>query len=332
MTFTLVDIVGRTNNFSNCVAKEGNFKIVISNIVGNRRKLKMIILKLFFYIINLFKFIITLLSGDKIIYNIPLFVLFESLVIRIFKRSQVGLILHNQNIHHNRKIDWSTFFFFNSFDWIVCHDKNVYNFIKNKIVSNNIYYTPLPLINILNKKENILKKNKKNKKFRVAYLGQLRKQKGIDLVFDWVIKHKKVNDGVIVCVFGEPIDILVPDKFRTRPDTFVLDYFIPENEFISQILKCDLVILPYKSSSGSAVLSLIVSLKIPIVSNNLNVFDDLAKNHNFIKTIKITEPQDIGKAIQIGISLSKKTNLNWDSAISELSLSNYVNILKNMFK
>lgn len=110
---------------------------------------------------------------------------------------------------------------------------------------------------------------------RVAlFLGLIRAYKGLDLLIDAVSRLATENDWLLV-VAGEPWGDLGPAIERQVRDLGVGDrvrlrlQWLPEAEVPAALAAADLVVLPYRSGSQSAVAPLALAAGLPVLSTRV---------------------------------------------------------------
>lgn len=321
----VIDISGRTDFFSEKVAKALNADYVsCGGVMGNAIAYK--VYRFLLYAKNLFHLIFLLLRNKQMYYNIPKFFVLEALIFRAFGGGRTTLIVHNKYLHHQCNDSWQVRFFYRSFRRFMVHDPEVERFLRHVVKNGNVLIHPLPSFYSI--PPNGLPDVQSVGGWKVGFVGQLRKQKGADLLLQWIDELKDPNDGLKIVILGESIDVVVPDGVRLRSDVELHDYYLSEEELISYAASTDVFILPYRHSSGSAILSLAVELRKPVLCSKIPVFEYYEEMGDFIRLLKLDDVdgfEDVGEAVRQLVSVEA---YDWCRTSYKWSMQSYVDYLR----
>lgn len=126
------------------------------------------------------------------------------------------------------------------------------------------------------------KLDKKNKEQRIKYdflfIGHMRPEKGVDILYDaWIYFHKIYPDSSL-CIAGNPNcyeAYLEERKSQCKDNNIDLNLgFIKDDDYISLIKASRCVIFPYTGGTNSGVVSTVVSLNKDIITSNIGMFAD----------------------------------------------------------
>ena len=170
----------------------------------------------------------------------------------------------------------------------------------------------------------------------ILFFGLIRPYKGLDILIKSVNLLKKSIPELKVLIVGEPYMDMKKYFLKIQElglkNFFIFDdHFVDENKLKKYFLSSDLVVLPYKKSTQSGVLSLSMNFNIPsIVSSNGGLKDYIINNKTgFISSLK---PKDISSLIEQYFSknLYKEFSMNikehkkiftWDKFEKSLQLN-----------
>ncbi|MEJ2580505.1 MAG: glycosyltransferase family 4 protein [Acidobacteriota bacterium] len=119
---------------------------------------------------------------------------------------------------------------------------------------------------------------------RVAlFLGLIRSYKGVDLLIEAVARQPEGSDWLVV-VAGEPWENLGPE-LQSRVSGLGIEErvrlrlgWVPECEVPTYLAAADLVVLPYRSGSQSAVAPLALASGLPVLSTRVGGLAEVVRN------------------------------------------------------
>ena len=128
------------------------------------------------------------------------------------------------------------------------------------------------------------------RKYDFLFIGHLRKEKGIEILFEsWPEFHKECPDATL-CVAGNAA--CYAEYIRERKD--ICDKcnidlklgFIKDEDYIGIVKAADCVVLPYTSGTNSGILSTVMSLGRNVIASDIGMFanNPLVQKENLFKS------------------------------------------------
>lgn len=247
-----------------------------------------------FFLVIKFYLILTFISFKQknkvtVFWNISFFPILDTLFLMISNFMNVSnvLIMHNTHVNHGthfsiRNIGYK--FSLNFYNKIISHDssKNLKKIFSNKIFL-KIHFLKFPLYSF------DLKPKTKNEIFTIGFFGIISPNKNLSMLPSIIENIQKIYDLKIdLKIVGKHIyDVSnVIKKLKTFKDVnlLVINDLISDELFNSNLYSCDLLLMPYKNCSGSALLSQAISMRIPTICSDLNYFKEFEKNTNYVYT------------------------------------------------
>lgn len=166
-------------------------------------------------------------------------------------------------------------------------------------------------------------------RLEVLFAGFIRPYKGLDLLVDAYASlppnaRDQIQLTVVGEVWGDKDDLIERlDQLNIRHDL----RYVSDQELVNYINEADLVVLPYKSASGSAVIPLAYHLQTPVLATSVGGISDVVTADT---TGWLVQPnsQDLAAALQritpeacaaMGESLSRWNAANtWDALAATL--------------
>lgn len=256
---------------------------------------------------------------------LPMFLYFSKKNSKIKKR----IILHNVISHEN--IFFEKLFLkilLNNNDEFIVMNNYSYEIIKrlNPLARvNKIYH---PIYNVDNSKSVISTESSDT----VLFFGLVRKYKGLDILIEAM---NQVNNKIQLLVVGEFYDskqkyLNLVKKLNLQNRVRIFDSYISEEKIQDYFNQVDLVVLPYKKSSQSGVLSLAYNFDKPVlVTDSGGLVDYVLKNKTGL--ISKSNPSSIAEKINLFFknkenSFSKediktlKIQMTWKNFVDNLNL------------
>lgn len=293
-SFVFVDIGGRTNFYSQKVVRYLNCKLISRDEeFFSWCKINMLVssFKLLHYILNIVKLLylalFSLLRRDSkihMIFNIPIYISFETKLIGILTYMGVKchLILHNDNIHHDRQRSPKTInAFLNSFDTVFVHSTVNMDSLQQRLGEcTQLKFSFLPFLY----SESLLSdaplhklprcdKAAERSMIKLVFIGSDRPYKNLKLLIKSVSElPKNIQERVQIHVLG-PIQ---PRNKKWAQQCSVNIRFhhswLSEAQLLEYISRASLVVLPYSESSGSAALTTAFGLGTPYLASDIPFF------------------------------------------------------------
>jgi glycosyltransferase involved in cell wall biosynthesis len=232
---------------------------------------------------------------------LPMFVYLSKKTSKIKKR----IILHNVLSHESIFFEklFVKILLKNNDEFIVMNNY-AYEIIKQINPSANVNKIYHPIYNVENSKRVISTENTK----AVLFFGLVRKYKGLDILIEAM---DKIDSKIQLLVVGEFYDskqkyLNLIKKLNLQERVKIFDSYIAEEKIQDYFNQADLVVLPYKKSSQSGVLSLAYHFDKPVlVTDSGGLVDYVLKN----KTGLISKSNPSSIAEKINLFFSNKENL-----------------------
>lgn len=241
------------------------------------------------YLISQIKlYFIFLLDKPEIIhfqwFKIPTFdYIFLKLLKLSFPKASIIYTAHNL-LPHDTGGEYKNIFssIYNLLDGIIVHE----NSIKNKLIKkfnvdkNKVITIPHGILKFDFSNENvnsIISKMKHEKqlenKIVFSFLGNIRKNKGIELLLNVWSENKKIYDNkdIVLLIAGSCDDKRIKEKLLNSSvdKNIILDInFLPLENFIAYLKITDVLLLPYRNISQSGLLLTAISENIPVLVTN----------------------------------------------------------------
>ena len=242
--------------------KKGHYIFSYSNKVG--------ITKILSYIKSIFHLIsFVVLKKPKLIH----FQWFKMPIIDIFllfflkaRRIKIVFTAHNILPHNTRyRYYFQYLLIYFLAEKVIVHSENTkYELIKKfNIQSEKIYVVPMGLffqkeISPIKMKENIT----------ISFLGSISEYKGIDLFIKSILNYRNKYKKIKFNIIGKG-KIPNIEKIMKREDVYIINDFVSDLEFEKFLGSSDIVVLPYKMISQSAVLFSAIAYQIPCIVSDV---------------------------------------------------------------
>ncbi len=244
-----------------------------------------------------------------------------------YLRKKVMFITENVISHEANKIDKIlTRIALSNAHCFLALSNNVKNYL-GQLFDKKIFISELPLFNIYSHKEDEFKNNALHgNRVELLFFGIVRKYKGLDLLLEAFGKlasnHFNINLK-IVGEFYEDIDpylkIIKKNDLENRVE--IIDRYVPDEEVEKYFIECSAVVLPYRSATQSAVLTVAYSYSKPVIVTNVG---DLGAFVEDGKTGIVTEPTVEGIANGIlKFSALKEQNFPFENNIHNYLKAHY---------
>ena len=205
--------------------------------------------------------------------------------------------------------------FFDLADFLLIHNENskkdlkeYYNIGDKKVF---MIYFPLMDLNNLNLEKTETNLIKDKNQFTVGMFGNLRQEKGVDVLLKAWSKMFDPSKNIRLIIAGYvPPNINYGFESVENKSVVVYDRFINDSEFKSLIESCDVVVLPYKRGTNSGIPAQIISTGTLVLTSDIPMF----KNNSIISNEFLFKSEDYN-------NLSSK--LLWVSSLKEDVLEKY---------
>ncbi|WP_341221447.1 glycosyltransferase family 4 protein [Polaribacter atrinae] len=216
--------------------------------------------------------------------------------------------------------------FFDIADFLLIHNENskkelkkYYNISDKKVF---MIYFPLMDLNNLEIEHTAIKLIKNKGQFTIGMFGNLRQEKGVDVLLKaWSKVHEQSKNLQLIIAGYVPPNIDYCFENYKDKSVLIYDQFICDSEFKSLISTCDLVVLPYKRGTNSGIPSQIISSGTLVLASDIPMF----KNNSIILKdflFKSEDYNDLFRKILWASSLGKEEIEGYDKNNKKL-LRNY---------
>jgi len=320
------DVTGRTNFFSEPLSDALNCNIFSCKLRGNK-SLGVRLIRFLCYVRNLTSLVVLPKRDDWVVYNIPKFFVLEAITIRYFTRGKFILLVHNKNLHHDTVADWRTYFFLASFDRFICHSPDVRTAVLRLLPHADVLLTPIPSAGFLAPGvDSNQKQRNKSDPVAVGFVGQLRRQKGADLFYDAAVKLLDCHPNLMRFVMaGEPIDFYPKNDRFKESEIIIVDRFLEDQELDEVLRGLDVIVAPYRNSSGSAICAMAAYYELSIIASNLDVFKYMETHYPFITIAEMKTADEVYGALLLNARCAAENvgTINWSQIRESMSFNNY---------
>lgn len=177
----------------------------------------------------------------------------------------------------------------------------------------------------------------------VLYFGSLSPYKGINVLYDALVRHPNCLNGKKLVLAGTGSNEIV-GKFQKLPNVVVINHFMPTSEMVEMIQNSYAQVMPYLSASQSGIPLAVYVFGKPIVATKISSLMDYVKDEENGLLCNINDVDDLArqlKRITSDNDLYNKLCLNvnrfeldypdfsWDVNISKLAEVLEKNMKKN---
>ena len=162
-------------------------------------------------------------------------------------------------------------------DYYLIHNENSRNDLHKlfKIEDNRVLMHPFPLMD-LSKLD--ATSNNEPTQFDFLFIGQMRREKGIDILVEaWKLFHSKYP-SLKLCIAGNPNyykDYFIEKDALCRNINIVLKLgFVKDEDYAHIVKSARCVVFPYIAGTNSGVISTVISLRRDIITSNIDMFSN----------------------------------------------------------
>lgn len=232
---------------------------------------------------------------------------------------------------------------YSNFDGIIVHSKvlktQMIEVFGAKAKNWPICVTSIGIILLEKVERNILNscrdkvKFSKSKGRRFLFVGNIHKNKGLDILLKAWSEHVKKYSNDKLYIVGEPryninSELRFIERFHSSISTSLGHK--SDEEILAYFLECDFVVLPYKEASQSAVLMTALSLGKPVIATNVGGLSEVVETVKGGYVVDSNNPISLCKAIDKASEISDRELSEWNNDIRKKTLTNYswINIAK----
>lgn len=153
------------------------------------------------------------------------------------------------------------------------------------------------------------KKNMHSKPGTLLFFGRILHYKGLDILLKAMIHLKTLTDVPPLCLVIAGEGSLDPYKKwlqkLSKKELVIMNYYIPDHEIAKIFQQAELVVLPYREASQSAVAQIAYAFKKPVLVTSVGSLPEAVEHE---KTGIIVQPEDPVQLAEAILCLLKDTN------------------------
>lgn len=150
-----------------------------------------------------------------------------------------------------------------------------------------IYIHPFPLMDLskLDKKQD----EEPTRRYDFLFIGHLRKEKGIDFLFDSWVEYHKQNPDATLCIAGNAANYknyINERRNQCKDSNIELKIgFIKDDDYIKLVKSSNCVVFPYYAGTNSGVISTVLSMGKNIITSDIGMFSNnpLVSRHSLFR-------------------------------------------------
>jgi glycosyltransferase involved in cell wall biosynthesis len=232
-----------------------------------------------------------------------------------YKGIKVMFLCHNI-IEHEPKI-WKKLLtkeVLSAGDYFLVHTEKDGELIKTLLNKDNIIICPHPLYNQFPPGKGYLPRRAR---LELLFFGFVRHYKGLDILFKSMELLKE--EDIFLTVAGEwwtKDENLKKFLNASNNKIEIIDTYITEEETAEYFTRADVVVLPYRSASGSGVVSVAYHYNKPVIATKVGGFPDVVKDGISGRLISPEDPCELAMVIR---EFLYKPSLNMSENIKKIS-------------
>jgi len=236
-------------------------------------------------------------------------------ITRYLKYKGIKILFLCHNIIEHEQAIWKKLFtksVLSSGDYFIVHTKEDEKSINNLLNKSNISVSPHPLYNQFPAGKGLLPGRGK---LELLFFGFVRPYKGLDILFKAMELLKEEDVFLTVAgewwINGENLKKFLNDSNNKIE---IINTYITEEEAAEYFTRADVVVMPYRSGSGSGVSALAYHYNRPVIATKVGGFPDIIKDGISGRLINPEDPCELAMAIR---EFLHKPSLNVSEAIKE---------------
>jgi glycosyltransferase involved in cell wall biosynthesis len=177
------------------------------------------------------------------------------------------------------------------------HNQSLANDIKQELPTAEVAICPHP---IFDQYPSPTQKLEKRAELELLFFGIIRDYKGLDILLNAVAELQDIDFKLTIV--GECWGSW--DKYQKQIDDLQLNnrvekviQYASDEEAANYFTRADVVVLPYRSMTGTGVIPLAYHFETPVICSDLPAFHEVVKNHNTGVIAKGQSSKDIAQAI-----------------------------------
>lgn len=210
----------------------------------------------------------------------------------------VTMIIHNAYDHEGQ--EWKKKLMryqLNKATYFLCHNQALANDLINIVPNVETRVSPHPLFDQYPQAK---KKLRKRASLELLFFGLIRDYKGLDILIDALaqLKHSDFH----LTIAGECWDIISVyeqqiKKLNLEDKVELINRYVSDEEAAEYFVRCDAVILPYRSMTGTGVIPLAFHYGKPVITSELQGFKEIINDKNGVIANGV-DSHAISKAIE----------------------------------
>ncbi len=137
----------------------------------------------------------------------------------------------------------------------------------------------------------------------VLFFGYVRAYKGVDVLIRALAQLKQMNFALRALVVGEiwkddPAYRELAQSLDVEHEVEFVDRYIPMEEIEPYFKACDIVVLPYRTATGSGVLQLALGMGSPVIASDLPAFSGSMQGGREGLLVKPDDPDALAAAMK----------------------------------
>jgi glycosyltransferase involved in cell wall biosynthesis len=169
--------------------------------------------------------------------------------------------------------------FFSLADFLIVHNESSEDKLKSYfgINDNKAIYVPFPVMDLNDLpcvgNEELLINKPPGLRFRVGIIGQLRKEKGLDILIEaWRCFYSPNKQAELIIAGNIPVGTRYNFGQLRDKSTLIIDHYIRDGLLKQLIRQCDVIVLPYTKGTNSGIPSSVISLGTLLIASDIPLF------------------------------------------------------------
>jgi glycosyltransferase involved in cell wall biosynthesis len=214
-----------------------------------------------------------------VVYWAPMYVVF--LIVFRFLNIKTLLLCHNiyeHEDHYIKRVVTKTVFKLSNY--YLVHSTSEKNKLLPLIGEKKYIQHLHPIYNFSNNKVSEAVPHDYMNRINLLFFGFVREYKGLDILLEAL--HILNDDGIHLTIVGEfwsgKEEYLSYIKQKNISNVTIVDHYIADDEIEKYFLEADVVVLPYRSATGSGVIATSYGYGKPVIVTNVGGLTDAVEN------------------------------------------------------
>jgi D-inositol-3-phosphate glycosyltransferase len=206
----------------------------------------------------------------------------------------------------------------------LCHNNALAKQVRTELPEATIAINPHPLFDQYPSANGTLKKRAS---IELLFFGLIRDYKGLDILLDAKLKDEDIYLTIAGECWGDiNTYITQAEQLKLSSKVEFIARYVSDEEAAELFDRCDAVILPYRSMTGSGVIPLAFHYGKPVITSDLPGFKEIVSDVNGV-IAKGVQSQDIAQAI-VDFKDLRSTKLNAESVKKSAEMFSWENFCK----